>query len=126
MGPSLVRGALGNGLGPALKLHLVQCHSRYDSNPHFYALDCLRPLNFLYDLFFPFFSWQICFILFCSMYMLYQQLRDIEGMELSKAIWYSGTFGSYYELIVFLFHFYLILVGVAKRISITTSCRRNY
>lgn len=39
------------------------------------------------------------------MHMLYQQFKVIEGMELSKAIWYrTGNFSAYYE--------FIILVGI--------------
>ena len=56
------------------------------------------------------------------MYMLYQQLKVIEGMELSKAIWYSDTFGSYYEFFFSFFFsfilnlFWLVCLNVYRKI----------
>ena len=52
------------------------------------------------------------------MHMLYQRFKVIEGMELSKAIWYStsGTFSAYYEFIIY-FGWYIWLYFYGYRLK---------
>lgn len=53
------------------------------------------------------------------MHMLYQLFKVIEGMELSKAIWYSpsGTFSAFYE--------FIILVGIYAYTFMDTDSKKQ-